>query len=286
VSHLRPLGELAPLGQALRLLGFIQLSRGEFAAAREHIEEWVAIARRLNRPLAAAWGMHGRAWVDLRAGDLDQAAATLSEVSLLAQALGARTLGTATTITTSGIALARDDHETAQLLFVELLRSKPDDAWARTYALEGLVLTAAARGQHECVLLLAGAAQAILGSTRVATEPEWSDQVGRAVAAARTEAGPRAGGLLAEGARLTLDEAIDCAVHGWTHPPSAGRLGKRELQVARLVAKGLTNDQIAGELHISRRTVATHLEHVREKLGLRSRIDIAIWSTENDRDLP
>ncbi len=56
------------------------------------------------------------------------------------------------------------------------------------------------------------------------------------------------------------------------------QLTARELEIAALVAEGFTNSQIAEQLHISRRTTDAHLEHMREKLGFRSRAQIAAWS--------
>jgi DNA-binding CsgD family transcriptional regulator/sugar lactone lactonase YvrE len=58
---------------------------------------------------------------------------------------------------------------------------------------------------------------------------------------------------------------------------SNSRLSRREMEVARLVAEGLTNRDIAGRLFISERTVDGHLEHVREKLALNNRAQIATW---------
>lgn len=55
------------------------------------------------------------------------------------------------------------------------------------------------------------------------------------------------------------------------------RLSRREQEVADLVAKGLTNRQIAGRLFISERTVDGHLEHIREKLDVNSRAQVAAW---------
>ena len=56
----------------------------------------------------------------------------------------------------------------------------------------------------------------------------------------------------------------------------------REFEVARLVARGLTNREIAGELHITARTAGAHLEHIRTKLGAGRRSEIAAWVTSID----
>jgi DNA-binding CsgD family transcriptional regulator/sugar lactone lactonase YvrE len=61
-----------------------------------------------------------------------------------------------------------------------------------------------------------------------------------------------------------------------------GRLSRREIEVARLVAEGLTNRDIASRLFISERTVDGHLEHVREKLGVNTRAQIATWVTRRE----
>lgn len=55
-------------------------------------------------------------------------------------------------------------------------------------------------------------------------------------------------------------------------------LTPREREVVEMVTEGLSNADIAARLVISRRTVDAHLEHVREKLGVRSRAQIAAWS--------
>ena len=59
----------------------------------------------------------------------------------------------------------------------------------------------------------------------------------------------------------------------------AGPLAKRELEVGRLVAEGLSNKQIGARLFISDRTVAAHVSNIMNKLGLNSRAQIAVWMT-------
>jgi DNA-binding NarL/FixJ family response regulator len=59
-----------------------------------------------------------------------------------------------------------------------------------------------------------------------------------------------------------------------------GDLSPRELEVARLVARGRTNAEIAETLMISLATVKTHLGNVQAKLDLRNRVEIAAWAWE------
>lgn len=59
-------------------------------------------------------------------------------------------------------------------------------------------------------------------------------------------------------------------------------LSDRELDVARAVARGLGNQEIAAALFISLSTVKTHLASIQLKLHLRNRVEIAIWVLEND----
>jgi pimeloyl-ACP methyl ester carboxylesterase/DNA-binding CsgD family transcriptional regulator len=59
---------------------------------------------------------------------------------------------------------------------------------------------------------------------------------------------------------------------------TGGPLTAREFQVADLIADGLSNPEIARTLGVSVRTVDSHVEHVRTKLGVRARTQIAVWA--------
>jgi DNA-binding NarL/FixJ family response regulator len=61
----------------------------------------------------------------------------------------------------------------------------------------------------------------------------------------------------------------------FAQPLPVGRLTWSERRVAYLAASGLTDDQVAEELHLSRNTVKTHMKTVLRKLGLRSRWQVA-----------
>ncbi|MEV5704771.1 response regulator transcription factor [Actinoallomurus sp. NPDC052274] len=60
-------------------------------------------------------------------------------------------------------------------------------------------------------------------------------------------------------------------------------LTDREEQILAAVARGRTNNEIARELHITLSTVKTHITSLMVKLGVRNRVDIAIWAYETKR---
>jgi len=62
-------------------------------------------------------------------------------------------------------------------------------------------------------------------------------------------------------------------------PAGESPLSPRELEVARLVAQGLTNKQIGQTLYVSERTAENHVQHILIKLGLRNRSQIAAWAS-------
>ena len=61
------------------------------------------------------------------------------------------------------------------------------------------------------------------------------------------------------------------------------RLTPREEEVLLAVARGRTNAEIADELHISLSTVKSHLAALMAKLGVRNRVEIALWAYETGR---
>jgi DNA-binding NarL/FixJ family response regulator len=66
-------------------------------------------------------------------------------------------------------------------------------------------------------------------------------------------------------------------------PQPIEALTAREEEVLVTVARGLTNAEIARELHISLSTVKTHLASLTNKLGTRNRVEIAMWAHETGR---
>jgi DNA-binding CsgD family transcriptional regulator len=92
------------------------------------------------------------------------------------------------------------------------------------------------------------------------------------------------------GKHLSRDAAIRMAlgepaqvVAATPDDASVAPLAKREVDVARLVAEGLSNKQIGARLFISERTVDSHVRSILNKLGFNSRAQIASWMASSDQ---
>ena len=68
-----------------------------------------------------------------------------------------------------------------------------------------------------------------------------------------------------------------------TPPQPTSPLTEREEQVLVAVARGLTNHEVAAELYISLSTVKTHLGSLMAKLGVRNRVELALWAYQTRR---
>ncbi len=105
-----------------------------------------------------------------------------------------------------------------------------------------------------------------------------------ALGASKFEAEFTAGRRLSRDAasRLALGESAHLAA-ATLDDAAAGLLGKREAEVARLVAGGPSNKQIGARLFISERTVESHVRSILNKLGFNSRAQIAGWMASSNQ---
>ena len=57
-------------------------------------------------------------------------------------------------------------------------------------------------------------------------------------------------------------------------------LTSRELEIIQLVLAGYTNKAIAAEIYISEKTVEFHLDHIYDKIGVRTRVLAGVWAVQ------
>lgn len=67
------------------------------------------------------------------------------------------------------------------------------------------------------------------------------------------------------------------------HGPLRTSLSERELEIIELVATGLTNQEIAGNLMISKRTVDNHVSNIFTKTGAKNRVALLNWAMDNGK---
>jgi DNA-binding NarL/FixJ family response regulator len=139
---------------------------------------------------------------------------------------------------------------------------------AREHAPRVLVLTTFDRDEYVYAALRAGASAFLLKDA-----PE--EQL---LAAIRVVAD--GGSLFAPSVTRRLIEQFARSGSTPAPPPALGDLTARELEVLRLVARGLSNAEIAAELVVSEHTTKTHVASVLQKLGLRNRVQAVVFAYE------
>ena len=111
-----------------------------------------------------------------------------------------------------------------------------------------------------------------LGAAGYVTKDSASDEL---VTAARK---------VLEGGRYvtgTLAERLAAVLGGSAAPERHEALSTRELQVLRLVASARTLKEIAGELHLSEKTIATYRARISQKLGLGSNVELTRYALQH-----
>jgi predicted ATPase/DNA-binding CsgD family transcriptional regulator len=269
------------LGWTLGSLAFIRISLG---TARGVVEEQLAIARRLGVDLMEAEGLLNLGAVEATEMDLDGSLDHLSQSVALYEAAGTLVPPALNNMLGWVLLLLHRPAEARTVVDRGLLaRLQTHDVIDMTASLDSSAEIAFEFGSAERAMRLIGASDAIrrrAGSApnrmAVASRSRW-------IPRAERQLGKAARAAWLEGGRLNPEEAGAYALSPLEQPPpraggaSGTTLSGRENQVAELVAGGLTNDEIAGRLRLSRRTVEAHLDHIRTKLGVRSRVDVATW---------
>ena len=197
-----------------------------------------------------------------------------------------------------GIALARGDHAAAgeHLSAAIATQHEIGDVAGISQVLERFVELAAAQRQQQGALRLAAAATSLHERTGAPLTPRSRTRLERALEPARRALPPEvADAAWQAGITLDLDQIVAAALAITSSAPAsqqppAGRPTRtarrrssraREQEVAVLIARGLTNRQIAEALVITEGTAASHVIHILNKLHFSSRAQVAVWAAEH-----
>jgi predicted ATPase/DNA-binding CsgD family transcriptional regulator len=178
----------------------------------------------------------------------------------------------------------------AEGLAREALTSQRDfhDGICVALSIELLAWIAAGRADAMRSARLLGAARAVwseIGTSMSSFGPYMNGDSDTAARAAMRELGAsRFAAALDEGRAVDLSRAVEFALAGASgraeaavSDPRQPALSRRETEVARLIARGLSNRAIAESLVLSPRTVDGHVERILTKLGFASRVQVAGW---------
>jgi predicted ATPase/DNA-binding CsgD family transcriptional regulator len=275
-------GDRAGEAIGLFLLATVASYRGDYALARQRLEACLSLGRELGDRWAIGSALGDLGDVAFLEGQYAEAR-RLSEESIAAvREIGLPRLVGLRLHNLGRLALVEGDVDAARRHFDAALRTlrEPRDSFRIAAVLEGLAGVAAARRQPERAFQLAGAAEALREAMRArAPAADRASLAGWLAPARQALGGSGRAAALALGRAMSLDETVEWALAD-ARPPAAGRgapLSARELEVAHLVAEGLTNRAIADRLTISPRTVDRHVENILARLDLASRTQIAEW---------
>jgi predicted ATPase/DNA-binding CsgD family transcriptional regulator len=281
----RPRNLRVELTGALTMLGLLAIVEGDWSEAATFHEEALQIAQILGDHERMSISLNNLALVDSARGDHARAMTRL-ELSLKEMQIKGDRFNIGITLDSLGrVNLKLGAFDTARQHYLDALAIGADfaDPPNVANALEGLALIAFAEHDAARTIRLMSAARGLREETGDKSPPDWLVQVETGLAAARASLSePAAGAAWRQGAEWSLEEAVRQATGATVRPRGNGvsPLTARERQVAALVAEGMTNPEIAQRLKMAGRTADAHVEHIRNKLGLRTRAQIAVWAHE------
>jgi predicted ATPase/DNA-binding CsgD family transcriptional regulator len=284
------LGDTVGEAIATVYLGRCTMSAGRIAEGAPDVERAVALVSETADGPAIAFTTFYSGLVALLTGQLETACGLFTRSAAMAAELGRAPLSARARLMLGFPLLDLGQLPAARTALAEGFRMSTDvgDRWFVQLGLGGFVGLAAKTGRPRLALRLAGAAAAYREMNEFSMPEPMEEIVDRWLAPIRAKAGRAAGRLLAEGRKLSPEEAVGLVLAN--EPDDASRLGprrgsssaltRREAEVAALVARGLTNRDIAAQLFLSVRTVEVHVDHVLTKLGFRTRTQLAAWALE------
>ncbi len=293
VAGARQTGQRELLSEALSMASIAENLAGDRASARRLLDEAQVITTGLSYLHGTLGFLQARALNGFFEADLDAVRSAASQGARLAREAGDLYVLEVMLLNLGSAALIAGDLDESKPLLAEALRiaHQIDDRVAQFYLLDAFGCRAALSGQARLAAQLLGAADTVrmgvganvmpfLAPLVAKAEDSAAAALGATKFEAEFEAGKRLGRDAAMGLALGKPAHVAATASG---NASAGLLGKREADVARLVADGLTNKQVGARLFISERTVDSHVRSILNKLGFNSRAQIAAWMASSNQ---
>jgi predicted ATPase/DNA-binding CsgD family transcriptional regulator len=262
----------------------IAVELGELEHAHAIIARCDAQGLDLSPPIAA-WLVFLKARVAEASGDSTLARALLVDTLQRSRALPEQQAIMSALVELGHVEVDRQATASALASFVEAveLAYGAGDRILLVRALEGLARCSVA-DRPAAATRLAGAAAGLrlrMGATPWPSDcrrqAAWLPEVVRGFRSRHRRS------MWAAGRADSLDDVVALArslTAGNASMSRADQLTEREREVVALLARALTNQQIAAELTISPATARTHVEHVLTKLGLHTRAQVAVWANQ------
>ncbi|MBV9353894.1 MAG: hypothetical protein JO023_00055, partial [Chloroflexi bacterium] len=255
--------------------------------ARQLIAELEGIGHARQEPVVLSRALHLRAVVAASEGAVATATSLIEQALALVRPSANQQLIVIELTSLGHIRIDQGQPAAALAAFAESIKlARASGERVRLiHALEGCARCLAA-SDPDAAVRLAGATAAQRRSLGVEPWPSERRYLDGWLAVARRTLGPSAyQRAWDDGRASTLDQAVSLAEALLVVPPAAAAptevLSPREQEVAVLLAQGLTNKQIASELVVSPATVRSHVEHILDKLDLRSRAQVATWASQH-----
>jgi non-specific serine/threonine protein kinase len=277
-------GDTVGEGIATVYLGRCKMSRLRITEGVPDVARAVALANEAGDRPAIAFTTFYSGLVALLTGQLEAACDLFARCAAMAAELGLAPLSARARQMLGYPLLDLGELSAARTALAEGVPVSMEigDRWVVQIGLSGFAGLAVKTGRPLLALRLAGAADAYRDANKFSMPVPMEHIVDRWLAPARAKAGRAAGRLLAEGRRLSPEEAVGLILANAPDdtPPRGPRqaLTRREAEIAALAARGLTNRNIAARLFLSVRTVEVHVDHILTKLGFRTRTQLAAWA--------
>lgn len=265
----------------------LEVLAGDLSAARATSADATALAARLGDDMSFISAAQSEAFVAFLEADFGR----MRDVGLAAAARSRQCdelFMLSVHLTSAGMgALMLGDHPAAEAALTDALHASLviDDRPGLVLRLEALATAASMAGRAQRAAELLGASEMLRLAIGAETSPFTMPLVEKTREQSTAVLGlARFNKAFEAGVHLDRQGAMELALGrkvvrdpGPAIDRTSGPLGKREREVAELIAEGLSNKEIATRLFLSERTVETHVYNILNKLGFNSRVNIASW---------